>query len=546
MKSWTSLLAVGIAVCIGCGGTDENTVANAGGTQPSNDAGLPDASPDVAGPAADASEAGSSDGAITAPLTLEQLRDPEACKPCHPQAYKEWSGSMHAYASDDPVFRAFNARGQRDVKLGGFCLQCHAVLAYRLGLTTDGSNLDEIPQKYKGIGCYFCHTVDAVTGDNTNPLHLAEDGVMRGQLENPAPTVAHTSMYSTTIDRDQLQSSLMCGACHDIDTGVHGPGDLKTAYLERVYQEWKGSVFSHAPGGASCSQCHMTQSSTDVPGATGVANVPMRRLHSHTFPAVDLALTDQFPEKPEQRREVQQLLDTTLQSALCVKGTGPSAVIQLVLDNVGAGHAWPSGAALVRRGWVELKAFGDDGQIFYQTGVVPDGTPVMSLTGDPDLWLMRDCVFDGNVGQDPLNEVKMPWAPKSMESTVLPAQLTFDRNNPDFYKSHVYRSFPNKTGASLGRMPARVELRIRMEGFGLDIIDDLIRTGDLDQSLRAKMPVFVLGHEPVLAWTASSAKELFLDRDGAPVSCISRTNLLGGANKVPAPRGEHCRPGGGG
>ena len=47
-------------------------------------------------------------------LTTAQLRDPEACRSCHPAHYDEWAGSMHAYASDDPVFAAKNARVQRE------------------------------------------------------------------------------------------------------------------------------------------------------------------------------------------------------------------------------------------------------------------------------------------------------------------------------------------------------------------------------------------------------------------------------------------------
>ena len=70
------------------------------------------------------------------PLTADELLDPEACRECHPSHVQEWSGSMHAYAGDDPVFRAMNARGQRETEgaLGDFCVQCHAPLALRLGL----------------------------------------------------------------------------------------------------------------------------------------------------------------------------------------------------------------------------------------------------------------------------------------------------------------------------------------------------------------------------------------------------------------------------
>src|SRR5688572_9748953 len=99
--------------------------------------------------------------------------DPETCKTCHPKHYREWSGSMHAYASDDPVFLAMNARGQEEVAtLGDFCVQCHAPMAVRTGATTDGLNLAELPRHLKGVTCYFCHTVSAVEGTHNNPLVL--------------------------------------------------------------------------------------------------------------------------------------------------------------------------------------------------------------------------------------------------------------------------------------------------------------------------------------------------------------------------------------
>src|SRR5437879_9296391 len=43
---------------------------------------------------------------VAAPLTRDQLLDPEQCKSCHPTQFADWQGSMHAYASDDPVFLA--------------------------------------------------------------------------------------------------------------------------------------------------------------------------------------------------------------------------------------------------------------------------------------------------------------------------------------------------------------------------------------------------------------------------------------------------------
>ena len=68
-------------------------------------------------------------------LTRDALLDPQTCEQCHVDHYADWSGSMHAYASDDPVFRAMNERGQRETngQLGDFCVKCHAPMALRRG-----------------------------------------------------------------------------------------------------------------------------------------------------------------------------------------------------------------------------------------------------------------------------------------------------------------------------------------------------------------------------------------------------------------------------
>ena len=135
-------------------------------------------------------------------LTKDELMDPESCKTCHPVHYQEWSGSMHAYAADDPVFLAMNRRGQEetDGELGDFCVKCHAPMAVALGKTTDGLNLADVAQKYKGVTCYFCHQVTEVAGDHNNPLVLAMDQTMRGGVFDPVKSSAHHTEYSLLHD----------------------------------------------------------------------------------------------------------------------------------------------------------------------------------------------------------------------------------------------------------------------------------------------------------------------------------------------------------
>lgn len=460
---------------------------------------------------------------------LDELMNPETCSSCHPKHYEEWSSSMHAYAADDPLFRAMNRRGQREAQIGSFCLNCHAPLAVRTGATTDGSNLDELPQKLKGVTCYFCHDVAAVEGTHDNPLRLANDRNMRGEITDPLRNGFHDSSHSPLVDRDRLESAQLCGSCHDIVNG-HG------VHLERTFAEWQNTVFSQPSVGTSCGQCHMDRS-TSPEAAARVPGAPLRDLHDHRFPAVDLPLTP-WPDQDVLADETQAFLDTSLQSALCVRGSGGAAQIQVVLDNVAAGHGFPSGAAQDRRAWLEVRAFsGDD--VIYESGVVPADSSLGAADADELSWL-GDCLLDAKGRQ-----VRMFWEGHDVESAALPGQLTFDQTDPDFYRTHVLFSYPRAKPA-LDRFPDRVTLNVRLSPFDLDTFDSLVESGDLVEtngtsveSMRAQLAPRSVGAS--LEWTPDGASETFDDR-GVPISCISATNLRANADKVAAPLHTRCGP----
>ena len=456
-------------------------------------------------------------------LTEAELRDPSSCQRCHPAHYVEWSGSMHAFAAEDPVFVAMNARGQRETKgaLGTFCVKCHAPLAVRDGATKDGLDLASLPAWQRGVTCYFCHSVAEVKGSHDAQLELATDGVLRAGLADPMPTAAHASAHSSLHDREQAASSSLCGSCHDIVTpnGTH---------LERTYAEWQSTVFSHEQGRLTCSQCHMEGRqglAAEVPGA------PSRRTHGHAFPGVDVALAD-FPEREAQRAAVQRSLDTTLQAALCVKA---GALVEVVLDNVGAGHLFPSGASQDRRAWVEVVAWAG-GKRIYESGVVPEGQSPLTKP-DADLWLFRDCLLDAKGA-----EVHMFWEATRYDSNQLPASTTIDPADPAFYATHVKRAFPRQGGASteLPTPPDRVTMRVRLQPVGLDVLDGLVASGDLDGAVLAKMPTFDLAGA-TLEWTAASATLKYLE-GGLPVSCVAAGLTTGANTATAAPEHAACAP----
>jgi hypothetical protein len=474
------------------------------------------------------SETGTSSSTTTQtepPLTAEELKDPQKCQKCHPDHYREWSGSMHAYAAVDPVFLAMNARGQRETNgaLGDFCVKCHAPIAVMEGATKDGLNLADLGPEKKGITCYFCHSVKEVSGTHNNPLVLADDGVLRAGIADPVETSAHKSAYSTLHDRTTADSSTLCGSCHDVVTPAG-------AHIERTFAEWKDTLFAHPKTQLSCGQCHMEGRdglAADAPG------VKVRRVHGHGVPGVDVALTD-FPEIEAQKAAIQQSLDTTLLAEVCVRGAGaPGATIQVVLDNAGAGHMWPSGASQDRRAWVELIAYAGD-QVVYQSGVVPDGKSVSEIA-DPDLWWARECMLDQQGKQ-----VHMFWEAADFDQNTLPGPTTNNMADPAFYATHVVRTFPRATSQppALATPPDRVTMRVLMVPVGLDVLDDLVASSDLDPKYKAKMPTFVLGPTN-LEWTEKAATIKYPDQ-GVEVSCVTAGLSTGANNSVPAPEMTKC------
>ncbi len=477
-------------------------------------------------------------------LSREKLMDPMSCAECHADHYKDWSGSMHAYAAEDPVFIAMNKRGQRETggALGDFCIKCHAPLAVSEGLTRDGLNLDSVPKHLKGVTCYFCHNVVAVEGTHNNPLRLANDTTIRGPLKDPdaVPNTAHASAYSTLHDRDEADSAKLCGSCHDIVTP-------KGAFIERTYDEWQKSVFSMLAKGVTCGQCHMPQS-RDLRPVAKAPGVGVRRYHSHQFAGVDVALTP-FPEKEAQRAAIDDFFESSTQSALCVLNRGTNAAVRVIVDTVDVGHSLPSGSSQDRRLWTEVIAY-KDGQVIYQSGVLPPNGRITEA--DADTWILRDRMLD-----DAGKEVHMFWEAACYESQTLPAQTTFDTRSPDFFKTHKVQSFPrgdfSKTFAGV---PDRVTLRLRLQPIGRDVLDDLVASGDLDPAVRDAMPIFdvVIGHQTlpsgetkpltVLEWTPELAMDATVGfpytEQGIPVTCVTQSNMNKSAEKFPPETTTSC------
>ncbi len=185
------------------------------------------------------------------------------CKQCHPDHYREWSVSPHAYAQLSPVF---NAMAAKILKLtngtnGDFCIRCHTPVGMNIEEDIFMSNIDRTPTSREGLTCVTCHRVNKPYGKISGRLAL-EDGVLAQTIYGPKgnPNFAaefgkeitekfgEDKVHATTEPFYSLVDSSFCGSCHDVNL-------LDGFRLEEAFSDFKQSPA--ARDGVTCQDCHM-------------------------------------------------------------------------------------------------------------------------------------------------------------------------------------------------------------------------------------------------------------------------------------------------
>lgn len=251
------------------------------------------------------------------------------CGKCHPQHYREWSVSPHAYAQLSPVF---NAMSNKLIKLnngtlGDFCIRCHTPVGMALSEPINMSNLDRPPSSREGVTCVTCHRINQawgkgiagrqalVSGDINQAVFGPSGGeILAEVLANPDkygvlktskdPSIRGRAIHAEAYEFFQLTTPGFCGSCHD----VFAPNGFR---LEDAFSEFK-----HSPSAKQCKEncqdCHMGA----VPGipsgytfspAAIVGNVPtpVRKHTNHMMIGPDYPIIHRglFPHNPQAIKE---------------------------------------------------------------------------------------------------------------------------------------------------------------------------------------------------------------------------------------------------
>jgi Cytochrome c554 and c-prime len=241
------------------------------------------------------------------------------CATCHPDHFREWSVSQHAYSQMSPVFNAFHGTVLKITNgtNGDFCIRCHTPVGMNLGEPEFMSNMDRFSTSREGVTCIVCHRLQNSYGKVSGRLAIVEGDIFdpvfgpTGNAElnrvidsdsfrvNTERGQAGRPIHTDAIKFPQLDTPALCATCHDVNL-VNG------FRLEEAFSEYKDSPAS--ANGVTCQDCHMGKE----PGVpSGYATAPAakvgarytrpRKRTSHMFAGPDYSIihTGIFPHNVE-------------------------------------------------------------------------------------------------------------------------------------------------------------------------------------------------------------------------------------------------------
>jgi hypothetical protein len=250
------------------------------------------------------------------------------CRECHPQHYREWSVSPHAYAQLSPVFNAMSNKliALNNGTLGDFCIRCHTPVGMALNEPINTPNSCRTPTSREGVTCVVCHRINQEWGKGAGRLALVPgdvhapvygpigSSILEEVLANPDrygvlktrpdPEIRGRDIHARSERFFYITTPAMCGACHD----VFAPNGFR---LEDAFSEYKASPAARVER-TSCQDCHMGK----VPGENrgyhygpvaqvGNVTTPPRKRTNHMIVGPDYSIVHPgiYPHNPEAVRD---------------------------------------------------------------------------------------------------------------------------------------------------------------------------------------------------------------------------------------------------
>jgi hypothetical protein len=296
-------------------------------------------------------------------LGIGLFEPPELCKGCHPEIYRQWKGSMHSNAWNDPVYLALMRAASKATKgvTDNLCIGCHTPIGLTTGEATPaGERLGKIARN--GVQCDFCHNISAAIGIGNGSFVLTPRKYGRPLKFGPFKDAKST--YHDTAYSELHTVSEFCGTCHNV---TH---PMNRIPIERTYDEWKDSPY--VAEGIGCQECHMTPGPgyTKNPGRAAIGGKEREHIFTHYFVGGNTLVPAMLGSEMHARLATEMLQGAARMELVEVRNLRPGAVATALIrvHNSGAGHKLPTGFPEGREMWVDFRALDDKGKEIYRLG----------------------------------------------------------------------------------------------------------------------------------------------------------------------------------
>lgn len=311
-------------------------------------------------------------------LRGEQLADIDACEGCHADVSDQLQTSAHAFSSfNNPLYR-FGVDGFRE-RVGReqsqMCGGCHD-----MALLVDGAMLDEVraddSRAHAGITCRVCHGIESARPDGNGSYTLSRATLPIPKRGQPDTVASHVAAVQP------LDDDVLCGSCHRSFLSEASGNDHFLAGMDD-FGAWRGSAYNGNGAGrvddpvqrASCRDCHMAREPAEFGDAAAGEDGKIsshRFLGGHTWLA---AMRGDDAQLEKLRDFLRGTVSVDLAAARSgqrdwhrpAQGTPVAAGEELLLDvvvrNVGVGHAFPGGVRDAVDSWLSLEVRDVEGQL---------------------------------------------------------------------------------------------------------------------------------------------------------------------------------------
>lgn len=319
---------------------------------------------------------------------------PSGCAGCHEKQYKEWSGSVHFLAFQDPIYqgelnKAVKAVGHNITRQ---CEGCHSPAGMVTG-EIKGAGISGLSEMaLAGVSCDICHSISGVTHGQT-PSREPENGsfiltpgidtkegpklIKRGQNK---PTDGCGGGFHDCVESGLHLRAELCASCHQVyHHDAHFP-------IESTYLEWKHGPY--AQKNILCQDCHMVDIQTFKKSAELFAK-PEDGDYRHYFNGANYLLSYLAAGAAKKAGEHDLAKSLMNQYEMAVERLKSAADLEISpvyqgealkeilvrVKNIRAGHNLPTSLTNVRQMWLEITAKDEKGKVLMRSGGLnADGT----------------------------------------------------------------------------------------------------------------------------------------------------------------------------